>query len=181
MVKFTSIIPAVLAVSSVLAIPADLTETGAQRHKLTRRQINIVGQFAKPLLNRKILQIDSWTDSDLKLSAQGGKVPDPPGATSKFVEMASRVKNNPAARTVKVRYGPYKVPNMRVKNIMGEEGTLWNYPDNWVKKPCDECYIVGMNAGLEWPNGENANINRGMWLHHVSLVSDCYMDILIDA
>jgi hypothetical protein len=103
--------------------------------------------------------------------ARGGKVPDPAGATSKFVEMEPRVQG---AKTVKVRYGPYKVPNMSVKNIMGEEGTLWNYPDNHVKKPCDECYIVGMNAGLEWPNGKNANINEGMWLHHVSFPGNSF-------
>jgi hypothetical protein len=99
--------------------------------------------------------------------ARGGKVPDPEGAVAKFVELEPRVKG---AKTVKVRYGPYKVPNMTVKNIAGEEGTLWNYPDNYVKKPCDECYVVGWNAGLEWPNGKNANINEGMWLHHVSFL-----------
>ena len=101
------------------------------------------------------------------LVAKGGKVPDPPGATSKFIQLPPRV-DNAASKTIKVRYGPYKVPNMNVKNIVGEEGTLWNYPDNAVKKPCDDCYIVGINAGLEWPNGKNANINEGMWLHHVS-------------
>ena len=94
-------------------------------------------------------------------------MPDPPGAASKFVELAPRVQGNAAAKTVKIRYGPYKVPNMTVKNVLGEEGTLWNYPDNSVKKPCEDCYIVGMSAGLEWPDGKNANINEGMWLHHV--------------
>jgi hypothetical protein len=84
--------------------------------------------------------------------------------------MPSRVKHESGkSKTVKIRYGPYKVPSMKVMNLMGEEGTLWNYPDNWVKKPCDDCFLVGMNAGLEWPNGKNANINEGMWLHHVSL------------
>ena len=34
----------------------------------------------------------------------------------------------PGAKTVKVRYGPYKVPNMTKKNILGDAGMLYNYP-----------------------------------------------------
>lgn len=49
-----------------------------------------------------------------------------------------------------MRYGPYKTPNMKFKNILGEEGALWNYADTKADKPCDECTIVGMNAGLEY-------------------------------
>jgi hypothetical protein len=33
------------------------------------------------------------------------------------------------AQTVKLRYGPYKIPNMTKKNILGEEGMLSNFPD----------------------------------------------------
>jgi hypothetical protein len=107
--------------------------------------------------------------------AKGGKVADPPGATSKRVEMAVRTKTT-GAKTVKMRYGPYKVPNMKVTNILGEEGALWNYADPVAAKPCDEsmggeCTIIGMNAGLEYPDGRNANIDSGLWLHHVRYCS----------
>jgi hypothetical protein len=44
---------------------------------------------------------------------------------------------------------------------------LWNYPDLAITKPCGGCVIVGQWAGLEWPNGNNANIDSGMWLHHM--------------
>jgi hypothetical protein len=27
--------------------------------------------------------------------------------------------------------------------------------------------IVGMNAGLEYPDGRDANTDTGLWLHHV--------------
>jgi hypothetical protein len=70
-----------------------------------------------------------------------------------------------------MRYGPYKVPNMKVTNILGEEGALWNYADPVAEKPCGEageCTIIGMVAGLEYPDGKNANIDSGLWLHHVS-------------
>ena len=47
---------------------------------------------------------------------------------------------------------------------MGESGTLYNYPDLKVEKPCDECVIIGMNAGLEFPNGTDANTANGLCL-----------------
>jgi len=27
--------------------------------------------------------------------------------------------------------------------------------------------ILGINAGLEYPDGRNANIDNGLWLHHM--------------
>lgn len=57
---------------------------------------------------------------------------------------------------------------MGYKNPLGEEGALWNYADLVAPKPCEgECTIVGVNAGLEYPDGKNANIDTGLWLHHV--------------
>jgi len=44
---------------------------------------------------------------------------------------------------------------------------LWNYPDLNIPKPCNECTIVRQWAGLEYPDGKNANIDTGMWLHHM--------------
>jgi len=73
----------------------------------------------------------------------------------------------PGAYTVKLRYGPYRVPNMGHKNMLGEGGMLSNYPHGNLEKPCEgECTIIGMSAGLEYANGTNANIDSGMWLHH---------------
>lgn len=76
----------------------------------------------------------------------------------------------PGAKKIKLRYGPYSVPSMSKKNGIGAEGMLSNYPDDKLMKPCDgECTIIGMKAGLEYPDTKNANINTGMWLHHVVL------------
>jgi hypothetical protein len=87
-----------------------------------------------------------------------------------MVQLDARVKTD-GAKTVKVRYGPYKVPNMKSKNLLGEEGSLWNFGDVGVAKPCEKCTIVGLNAGLEYADGQNANIDTGMWLHHVRYIS----------
>lgn len=99
-----------------------------------------------------------------------GKVADPAGAAPRRVKLATRATAVAGSESVMIRYGPYKVPNMGQKNIMGEGGALWNYPDRNIEKPCEECIIVGMNAGLEYPDGRNANIDSNQWLHHVGLI-----------
>jgi hypothetical protein len=96
-----------------------------------------------------------------------GKVSDPSGAAPRFQQLAQRQKLE-GSKSVKVRYGPYKLPSMKTTNIFGESGSLWNYADSNVQKPCDKCTIIGFNAGLEYPDGTNANIDTGLWLHHVS-------------
>lgn len=34
----------------------------------------------------------------------------------------------------------------------------------------DNEQILGMNAGLEYPDGTDANTDTKMWLHHVSIL-----------
>lgn len=67
-----------------------------------------------------------------------------------------------------MRYGPYNVIGMEKTSMLGEEGALWNYPDTEVPKPAEDFTIFGWQAGLEYTNGTDANIDSGMWLHHVS-------------
>lgn len=57
---------------------------------------------------------------------KGGKVADVPGATPKkqLIKTESQV---PGVKRIKMRYGPYKVPNMNTKGITGEAGSLWKY------------------------------------------------------
>ncbi|KAE9963396.1 hypothetical protein BLS_009335 [Venturia inaequalis] len=146
--KSLSLFTTALAVGSTLAIPHDLGHP--EFLKLGKRQSNI-GAMVNNAVNPK-----------------GGRVPAPAGAAPAKVELDVRIKVA-GAKTTKMRYGPYKVPSMKVVNILGEEGSLWNYADTVAPKPCEECTIVGMNAGLEYPDGTNANIDTGMWLHHMVL------------
>jgi hypothetical protein len=97
---------------------------------------------------------------------KGGKVADPPGAGPKKVALQTDSKVAGAKR-IKIRSGPYSVPNMNKTSLVGEAGMLWNYPDTAIIKPCTECTIVRQYAGLEYPDGRNANIDTGMWLHHM--------------
>jgi hypothetical protein len=72
----------------------------------------------------------------------------------------------PGVKRVKIRSGPYIVPNMNKWAIpTGERGMLWNHRDLNIEKPCsgDECTILKQWAGLEFANGTDANIDSGMW------------------
>ncbi|KAE9977574.1 hypothetical protein BLS_001283 [Venturia inaequalis] len=97
----------------------------------------------------------------------GGKVPEQPGAAPRRVDLPSD-SPVPGARRVKIRSGPYRVPNMMKTNPTGERGMLWNYPDLQIERPCSgECTLLKQVAGLEYGNGTSANIDTGMWLHHM--------------
>lgn len=56
---------------------------------------------------------------------------------------------------------------MSIKNVVGEAGSLWNCAD-YAEKPCEECTVVRVVPGLEYANGSQANVDTGLWLHHVS-------------
>lgn len=98
-----------------------------------------------------------------------GPVAAPAGAAPKRVVLQSRI-DIAGAQTVKVRYGPFNVPGATKKNKFGQAGMLANWPARGLEKPCTgDCTIMGMNAGLEYVDGSNANINTGLWLHHMVL------------
>lgn len=57
---------------------------------------------------------------------------------------------------------------MGSKSFTGHAGMLETYYDNSIEKPCSgQCSILRQQGGLEYPNGTNANIDSGMWLHHM--------------
>jgi hypothetical protein len=65
--------------------------------------------------------------------AGAGLVPPPPNAAPKRVVLKSRT-TVPGAETVKLRYGPYKVPSSTKKNMLGEAGMLSNFPHTDMEK-----------------------------------------------
>jgi len=81
-------------------------------------------------------------------------------------ELKARVTGLKNSKSVKLRYGPFTVP---APSVAGGEGMLWNKPTSSVTKPCSNCMIIGMNAGLEYPDGNDANTDTMMWLHHMVL------------
>ncbi|KAF2669805.1 hypothetical protein BT63DRAFT_453988 [Microthyrium microscopicum] len=98
-----------------------------------------------------------------------GKVADPPGHAPRKEELKSPMSiPGVTIKRVKIRAGPYKVPDMGTKSVTGHSGMLESYYDPTVQKPCDgDCSILQQVGGLEYTNGTNANIDTGMWLHHM--------------
>jgi hypothetical protein len=74
----------------------------------------------------------------------------------------------PGAQTKVVSYGPFTVPAARGTEH-GQEGMVKNQFRIGVPKPCGNCYVTGMKADLKYPDGRTANIDTGMWLHHMVL------------
>jgi hypothetical protein len=91
------------------------------------------------------------------------------------VDLPSKHPEVPGFKTVKIRYGPYKVPNMGITTRTptgAEEGMLWNYPDTNIQKPCaGDCMIVGIIPDYETLDGKSVNVDTGRWMHHVSFAS----------
>lgn len=97
------------------------------------------GSPQRDAMGRHSEETGSWNVDDLVGCAQllievvrfadccvgkGGKVTDPAGAVSKkqVLESPSKVAG---VKRVKMRYGPYSVPNMNKTSITGEAGALW--------------------------------------------------------
>lgn len=117
----------------------------------------------------------SFPDYMLGIAKGNGLVKDTPEGLliPRRQELVPQVKT-PGTKTVKIRYGPYKVPGTGSKDHHAgmPRGMLENYPDFGFEKPCSgDCTIIGMRPGLEFPNGTVANIDSGPWLHHSVLVA----------
>jgi hypothetical protein len=67
---------------------------------------------------------------------------------------------NHNSKRVKIPYGPFTAPAMSVNNGMK------NWTVNVAQKPCADCLVTWIQAGLEYPNGTVANADTGLWLHH---------------
>ncbi|KAE9980530.1 hypothetical protein EG328_000266 [Venturia inaequalis] len=181
--RFTIVTWLGLLALQALAVPAP--QAPAQTNKQASLTEVLMGERADALMERtgeKIVEIlktypasersQQMADFTAKImNPKAGKVADPPGAVSRRQVMPSRSKVA-GAQTIKIRYGPYKVPSMSNKNGVGQGGGIFNFPDSNVEKPCEACTIVGMQAGLEFPDGTEAPISKGMWLHHIVLFNE---------
>src|SRR4051794_34806092 len=67
---------------------------------------------------------------------------------------------NHNSKRVKIRYGPFTAPPVSENDGMKD----WRVPE--AQMPCTDCLITWIRAGLEYPNGTNANADTGLWLHH---------------
>jgi hypothetical protein len=102
---------------------------------------------------------------DMPPGPSAASVPPPSGGGVVGVNPA--IASQPGARSTTVTYGPWKVP----AGTATEEGTLKNQLDLiGVQKPCQNCYIVGIEPTLKYTDGRVANVDTGQMLHHVVLI-----------
>lgn len=59
----------------------------------------------------------------------------------------------------KITYGPYAVPSQEQDNGMQAYKCI-------PPRPCSDCMILSMHAGLEYLDGSDAMLGDGMMLHH---------------
>jgi hypothetical protein len=163
----------VLAALLALANTSLSAHIGRRNDELHKRQdgLDIFGSAAQALGSLRsmfslLLTMVFSSISDYLTNPGGGagKVPDPPGALPRRIEMPSDI-NVAGAKKIKIRNGPYRVPNMGVKSFSGHAGMLEGYLERGVEKPCSkgECSLLRLVGGLEYANGSIANINTGMW------------------
>jgi hypothetical protein len=136
---------------------------------LTFLSLLAIGAIATPVHQKRQEDIGIGTLLSGTFNAGYGKLPAAAGDAPRKQILANRTPQLAEAKSVKLRYGPYRVPNATHKNAFGEMGTLYNYPDTQIERPCEgDCILLGITAGLEYPNGTEADIRNGLWLHHVS-------------
>jgi hypothetical protein len=94
----------------------------------------------------------------------------PPPSGNGVVGVNPPIAIQPGALTKTVRYGPWTVP-AATGDAFGQEGSIHNEVDALrVEKPCDRCYIVGIEPQLKHTDGRVANWDTGQMLHHVVLI-----------
>jgi hypothetical protein len=108
----------------------------------------------------------------LEYDAKKTKSPPPKSDVPETVETAGQWFPN--AKRVTVRYGPYRLPGIHEKNfesIFLKVSGMTNTFQMGVKKPCDSCVLLALDAGLQNADGSPANTTTGAYLHHMGLVS----------
>jgi hypothetical protein len=75
--------------------------------------------------------------------------------------------------TTTLRYGPYTIPAAKG----AEMGMIENAIAFGVARPCSNCYITSMQAGLITPEGATVNVAQGLWLHHMVLADQAKQDL----
>ncbi|QDS77875.1 hypothetical protein FKW77_000329 [Venturia effusa] len=112
-------------------------------------------------------QFSEWYKDAFKGTPYGRTAVPPEAAPVPRVQELKSETNVPGAKAIKIRYGPYKIPSAKIMMHNQRYGMLENYPELDFDKPCSgDCTIIGMRQGLEYPDGTEANVDRGLWLHH---------------
>ena len=96
--------------------------------------------------------------------------PDEPAATEAAPAAPSAAADVEAAQSSTTRYGPYNLtpppPNPDGSHGHAHTGNQFQLG---IQKPCNNCYITGMQADLVDANGNSVGVSDNVMLHHMVL------------
>ncbi|RAY11795.1 hypothetical protein DPM19_27825 [Actinomadura craniellae] len=79
-----------------------------------------------------------------------------------------------------VRYGPFTLPG-NPTGTHEERGLLAEIAANEfafdIPRPCDDCFITGIQPDFTYPDGTNANVDTGPMMHHIVLNHALKLDV----
>jgi hypothetical protein len=75
-------------------------------------------------------------------------------------------------QTKTVTYGNFTIPAAQGSSM----GMVWNNFRFGIEKPCTNCYVTSIQAGLKYADGRPANTDTGLELHHMVLGSSARQD-----
>jgi hypothetical protein len=118
----------------LITLIADVLSTLAQVLNAKKDSPGTLGDYTIKNLNSEWWMLKSGTyPSWWNAEGWGIQGPAPAGSAPPKEVIKSRT-DIPGAQTVKMRYGPYKVPSSKIKNMLGEEGMLSNFPHMGMEK-----------------------------------------------
>jgi hypothetical protein len=74
----------------------------------------------------------------------------------------------PGQQTTEISYGPFNIPALQAGQDHASTGNQFRFG---IQKPCNNCYITGIQASLSNTDGSPANPSTGSMLHHMVLAN----------
>jgi len=88
---------------------------------------------------------------------------EPPSSRSnvqgeKILPRMGQTSPKDGAKRTTMKYGSYSVTSARMMSTI-----------KMVQGPCTGCVVTAMEATIRYPDGKEANVDTGSWLHHIAL------------
>jgi hypothetical protein len=74
----------------------------------------------------------------------------------------------PGQQTSEISYGPFNIPGVPPGQEHSHTGNQFRFG---IEKPCNNCYITGIQASMSYADGTPANPSTGNMLHHMVLAN----------
>jgi len=76
----------------------------------------------------------------------------------KILPRLSQTSPKDGTKRTTVKYGSYMVSSSKMMSTI-----------KMVQGPCTQCVVTAMESTIRYPDGKEANVDTGAWLHHIAL------------